>query len=80
MKAKLIIIGLAMLAFSCERRQYFVTEVENPVTIPNALFQSMEDLSNPGFSHLIEKYQLDTIFHGESDEFKRILLLRNCIK
>ena len=80
MKAKLIIIGLTMLVFSCESRQYFVTEVENPVTIPNTVFQSMEDLSNPRFSHLIEKYQLDTIFHGETDEFRRILLLRNWIK
>ena len=34
----------------------------------------MEDLTNPGFRHLIEKYQLDTIFHGETDEFKRILI------
>ncbi|MEN8229077.1 MAG: transglutaminase domain-containing protein [Bacteroidota bacterium] len=40
----------------------------------------MEDLTNPGFSHLIEKYQLDTIFHGETDEFKRIILLRHWIK
>ncbi len=80
MKAILIIIGLIMLTFSCGRRQYFVAEVKNPVTKSNAVFQSMEDLSNPGFSHLIEKYQLDTIFHGESDEFRRILLLRNWIK
>ena len=80
MKAKLIIIGLAMLAFSCESRQYFVAEVDNPEFKPNTAFQSMEDLTNPRFSHLIEKYQLDTIFHGESDEFRRILLLRNWIK
>ena len=80
MKVKLIIIGLSILVFSCERREYFVAEVENPVTKPNTVFQSMEDLSNPGFSHLIEKYQLDTIFHGECDEFKRILLLRHWIK
>jgi hypothetical protein len=29
---------------------------------------------------MIEKYQLDTVFHGETDEFKRILLLRHWIK
>ena len=40
----------------------------------------MEDLTNPGFRHLIEKYQLDTVFHGETDEFRRILLLRHWIK
>ena len=80
MKAKLLILGLIMLAFSCGRRHYFVAEVQNSVFRPNTVFQSMEDLSNPGFSHLIEKYQLDTIFHGESDEFRRILLLRHWIK
>jgi hypothetical protein len=80
MKANIIILGLAFLALSCESRQYFVAEVENPVYKPNLVFQSMEDLTNPGFRHLIEKYQLDTIFHGETDEFKRILLLRHWIK
>ena len=80
MKAKLLILGLIMLAFSCGRRHYFVAEVQNSVFRPNTVFQSMEDLSNPGFSHLIEKYQLDTIVHGESDEFGRILLLRHWIK
>jgi hypothetical protein len=48
--------------------------------MPNKEFHFLEDLSNPGFSHLIEKYKLDTIFHGEEDEFKRILLLRHWIK
>jgi len=80
MKAKFIILGLAILALSCESRQYFVAEVDNPVFKPNMVFQSMEDLTKPGFRHLIEKYQLDTIFHGETDEFKRILLLRHWIK
>ena len=80
MKAKIILIILTILALSCESRQYFIAEVENTVYKPNKEFQSMEDLSNPGFSHLIEKYRLDTIFHGETDEFKRILLLRHWIK
>ena len=80
MKAKIIMMGLAILALSCESRQYFIAEVDNPVYKPNMVFQTMEDLTNPGFKHLIEKYQLDTIFHGETDEFKRILLLRHWIK
>ena len=80
MKVIIITLTLIIITFSCESRQYFVTEVENPVFKPNTVFQSMEDLSNPGFSHLIEKYQLDTIFHGETDEFKRIILLRHWIK
>jgi hypothetical protein len=80
MKAKIIMMGLAILALSCESRQYFIAEVDNPIYKPNMVFQTMEDLTNPGFKHLIEKYQLDTIFHGETDEFKRILLLRHWIK
>jgi hypothetical protein len=80
MKANLLLFGLVILALSCESREYFVTKVENPVYKPNVVFNHMEDLSNPGFRHLIEKYQLDTIFHGETDEFKRILLLRHWIK
>jgi hypothetical protein len=80
MKAKIMMICLTILALSCESRQYFIAEVENPVYKPNVVFQTMEDLTNPGFQHLIEKYQLDTIFHGETDEFKRILLLRHWIK
>ncbi len=80
MKVKIMIICLAILALSCESRQYFIAEVDNPVYKPNLVFQTMEDLTNPGFRHLIEKYQLDTIFHGETDEFKRILLLRHWIK
>lgn len=80
MKAIFITLTLGFILFSCESRQYFVTEVENPVYKVNEAFRSSEDLSNPGFSHLIEKYQLDTIFHGETDEFRRILLLRHWMK
>jgi hypothetical protein len=80
MKAKIMMICLAILALSCESRQYFIAESDNPVYKPNMVFQTMEDLTNPGFKNLIEKYQLDTIFHGESDEFNRILLLRHWIK
>ena len=46
MKAKIIMIGLAILALSCETRQYFVADVENPVYKPNTVFQTMEDLTN----------------------------------
>jgi hypothetical protein len=80
MKAILITLALCFFVFSCESRQFFLTEVENPVYKANQVFQSPEDLTNPGFSHIIEKYRIDTIFHGETDEFKRILLLRHWIK
>jgi len=80
MKAVIVLFSLGIIAFSCESKRYLVTEVDNPVCHSMQAFQSMEDLTNPGFSHIIEKYQIDTIFHGETDEFKRILLLRHWIK
>ena len=80
MKAIIVLFSIVIISFSCESSPYLVSEVDNPVYKPNLAFHSMEDLSNPGFSHLKEKYQLDTIFHGETDEFKRILLLRHWIK
>lgn len=80
MKAKLLIVVIGFLFVSCSTRTYYSEEVENPVMIPNTVFQSFEDLSSPKFSHLITKYRLDTIFHGETDEFKRILLLRHWIR
>jgi hypothetical protein len=80
MKVRAAVVVLVILVLSCGRREYFVAEIDNPVYHPNTLFQPMEDLTNPGFSHLIEKYQLDTVFHGETDEFRRILLLRHWIK
>ena len=43
-------------------------------------FAGYENLSSPKFKALKEKYQLDTIFHGETNDLKRILLLRNWIR
>jgi hypothetical protein len=71
---------LPVVFISCSRTEYFQEEVNNPTFRPNREFYSGEDLSSPKFRHLREKYQLDTIFHGETDEFKRILLLRHWIK
>ncbi len=80
LKNLISIIVLILLLFSCRERSYFTVEVNNPSSRPNTVFQSYEDLSSPKFKHLIEKYRLDTVFHGEKDEFKRILLLRHWIK
>lgn len=60
-------------------RSFHEVAVENPVFYPNKIFINYKDSSYPMFSHLREKYKLDTIFHGETDEFKRILLLRQWI-
>jgi hypothetical protein len=80
MKVKSLIITLGFLLLGCGQRPYKTLEVNNPVFYPNTEFQSFEDLTSPKFAHLIEKYKLDTVFHGETDEFKRILLLRHWIK
>ena len=80
MKGKLFYILMSVLLSGCGNRTYHNIEVDNPAYQPNVVFQGYEDLTSSRFSHLIQKYQLDTIFHGETDEFKRILLLRHWIK
>lgn len=74
------IITLGILLIACNTRQYHRVDVANPQYIPNTVFISSEDLSSPKFKHLITKYQLDTVFHGETNDFKRIILLRHWIK
>jgi len=65
----------------CDNPQSFhEVGVNNPEFIPDTSFVGFENLSSPKFEALKEKYQLDTVFHGETDELKRILLLRNWIK
>ena len=76
----ILILMTVFFLSGCAGRQYHQVEVQNPVYTPNTAFRSYEDLKAPGFNHLIEKYQLDTVFHGETDEFKRILLLRHWIR
>ena len=76
--AGIIILFLAML--SCKQKTYYSEKVDNPAYRENTAFISFEDLSSPKFQALKEKYQLDTIFHGEKDELKRILLLRDWIR
>ncbi len=80
MKVKIICIAASLLLSACGNREYSLEETDNPPFKPNVEFIGYEDMSHPGFQHLIEKYQLDTIFHGETDEFQRILLLRHWIK
>ncbi len=76
-----IIIALFfVLVTGCKKRVYYVTEVDNPAYRPNTVFIGYEDLRSPRFEHLRRKYQLDTVFQGEQDEFRRILLLRHWIK
>ncbi len=80
MNNSLWIVAMVIITAGCNSSEYKLIQVENPPYYPNVEFQGFEDLSNPGFQLLIEKYRLDTIFHGEKDEFKRVLMLRHWIK
>ncbi len=74
-----ILLTLAW-CYACGTKEYRQVKVDNPVYKKNTAFKHEENLSSPKFQHLKSKYQLDTIFHGEEDEFERILLLRDWIK
>src|SRR5437868_8567845 len=82
MKNRLALITVSsLLIWSCSNNKPFhEVRVENPQFISNTAFVGYEDLTSPKFKALKEKYQLDTVFYGETDELKRILLLRNWIK
>ena len=81
MKTKyLIALLIVVINFFCREKSFYEVKVNNSDFIPNTVFVSSEDLSSPKFRELKDKYQLDTIFHGEQDEFKRILLLRDWIR
>lgn len=76
----LLIVSITGYSKEKPNKEYYQINVDNPEYKPNVSFHFLEDLTSPRFSYLIEKYQLDTIFHGETDEFERILLLRHWIK
>jgi hypothetical protein len=82
MKSKLMLsVALVLLMVSCSTKKPFhEVKTDNPDFYANTAFIAHEDISSPRFKALKEKYQLDTIFHGETDELKRILLLRNWIR
>lgn len=74
------IIFLLIFAVACRQRTYVVEYSDNNAYKPNTAFVSYEDISLSRFDSLKTKYQLDTIFHGETDEFRRMLMLRNWIR
>ncbi len=80
-KLPLYLTGIILVFFwSCNQREYFKKNVENPVYKPNRVFQSFDEMATPKTAHLISKFRLDTVMKGETDEFKRMLLLRHWIK
>lgn len=80
MKAKLLCLLIVVAITGCGKKTWQKVDTDNPAFHPNVVFREYEDLRSPKFRQLVEKYQLDTVFHGETDEFRRILLLRHWIK
>lgn len=75
-----VTIALIVISLNCGKKPFYRVNINNPEFIQNTAFLGYEDLSSPKFKALKDKYQLDTIFHAEKDEFRRILLLRDWIR
>lgn len=75
------VLSIVVLLLVLEEPHLFAQlQTENLQFKDNTAFASFEDLSSPKFKELKNKFKLDTIFHGEKDEFKRMLLLRDWIR
>jgi len=66
-------------AVAAEAARYGVRRVANPRYAANELFVSHEDLRSKRFDELRKRYKVDKAVAGETDEWKRILLLRHWI-
>ncbi|MDT8301257.1 MAG: transglutaminase-like domain-containing protein [Sedimentisphaerales bacterium] len=66
--------------FAEESGRFDVVPVENPRYCGNELFRAFENYYSPRIRELRSRYRLDDVVAGESDEWKRILLLRHWIK
>ncbi len=81
------VLGLAVLGTSeggiAEEKslqgRFVVVQVANPAYHSNQLFFAFENYYSPRMNALREKYGLDAVVAGETDEWMRILLLRNWI-
>jgi len=69
--------GLEPWAVSGEVGRYVVLPVKNPEYHPNELFRAFDDFHNPRIRKLRTRYGLDEVVAAETDEWKRILLLRH---
>lgn len=78
---RLVILAACLLA-GCHNKKPLTAEMSasNPLMKKNTAFSGFEDLVSPKFRALREKYKIDTVFHGEQDEFRRMLLLRDWIR
>ena len=63
-----------------ESGRFVVVPVENPRYRGNEIFRAFENYYSPRIRELRVRYGLDAVMAGETDEWKRILLLRHWIK
>ena len=75
-----VLFVLSLAATAGESSRFVVLDVENPRYCGNELFRAFENYSSPRISRLRSRYGLDAVVAGESDEWKRILLLRHWIR
>ena len=66
--------------FADEGGQFVVMPTENPWYCGNELLRAFENYYSPRIRQLRERYGLDAVVADETDEWKRILLLRHWIK
>jgi hypothetical protein len=78
----LLILSLAAMpgVSAVESSRFVVLGVENPRYCGNELFRAFENYSSLRIGQLRSQYGLDAVVAGESDEWKRILLLRHWIR
>ena len=72
--------GQASEEVSGESGGFKVVQSENPVYNPNQLFRGFENYYSPRIKQLKQRYNLEKVVEGETDEWKRILLLRHWIR
>ncbi len=79
-----VLFGLSVMAMSGvsaeESGRFVVVPVENPRYCGNELFRAFENFYSPRIHELRSRYRLDAVVAGETDEWKRILLLRHWIR
>ena len=67
-------------SFAGESGRFVVVPVDNPRYYGDEIFRAFENYYSPRIGALRARYGLDAVVAGETDEWKRILLLRHWIK
>ncbi|MEW6236082.1 MAG: transglutaminase domain-containing protein [Candidatus Omnitrophota bacterium] len=74
------IIVLSHITPKAENGHFTIIPVKNPEYHGNELFRAYDSYYNPRIKQLRERYGLDQVVAGETDEWRRILRLRHWIK